>query len=181
MSQKQKQTARLSVAFLFMSLAVAVPAAQQASVELSVKAEKEIPAVDGNGHKALKRIGVAVLDENGNKSDRSIDAAVVPGDEVIYTIHYVNKSKNVATNVVITNPIPEHMNYQQDSAEGVNTSIEFSADGRHFAAPDKLTVPLADGKSRPARAEDYTYVRWTLTAPLAPGKEGHVSYRAVLQ
>jgi len=165
----------------FLAANVSAVMAAQASVGLSMKAEKEIVVTDDNGGKTTKRIGVAVLDEHGDKSTHSIEAAVVPGDEVVYTIDYTNQSKDVTTDVVITNPIPEHMNYEDGSAKGANSRIEFSTDGKHFAAPEKLTVSTADGGSRPARAEDYTHVRWTLTAPLAPGKGGQVSYRAVLQ
>lgn len=181
MSQLARQMIRLSLACLLAVCTTAAMAVEQASVGLSMKAEKEIIVTDDNGNKTTKRIGVAVLDEHGDKSTRRIEAAVIPGDEVIYTITYTNNSKDVATNVVITNPVPKHMNYEDGSAEGANTKIEFSVDGRHFAAPDKLTVTTTDGKTRQARAEDYTHVRWTLAAPLATGKDGHVSYRAILQ
>lgn len=176
-----KSIASLGVACLLMAIAAAASAASPASVALSMSAEKEITVTDDNGNKALKRISVAVIDLQGKSSDRSLEAAVVPGDEVIYTINYTNLSKDAAAKVVITNPIPEHMNYKGGSADGANTTIEFSVDGQHFAAADRLLVTMADGKTRPARAEDYTRVRWTLGAPLAPGKKGHVSYRAVLQ
>ena len=158
-----------------------VISAENARVELSMKAEKEIIVTDDNGKQATKRIAIAVLDEQGNKSTRQIEVAVTPGDEVIYTIIYSNKSKDTATDVVISNPIPAHMIYVSNSASSTNTKLEFSVDGKHFDNAGKLTVTAADGKTRPAQAEDYTHVRWTLITPLEPGKTGQLSYRAVLE
>ena len=172
---------RVMLACFFSITASYALAVEKAHVELSMKAEKEIAVVDDNGKKTTKRIGVAVLDQNGKKSTNEIDAAVTPGDEVIYTITYSNKSKDIATNVVVTNPIPAHMNYENDSAAGDNAKIEFSVDGKTFDSADKLTVTTPDGNTRHAQAEDYTYVRWTLKTPLAPGKQGELSYRAILQ
>src|SRR3569833_2221483 len=80
MSQLAKKTMRMGLACLLAVSATAVSAAQQASVEISMKAEKEIIVVDDNGKKAAKRIGVAVLDERGYKSTSLIAAAVTPGD-----------------------------------------------------------------------------------------------------
>src|SRR3569623_628930 len=145
-----------------------------------MKSEKEIIFVDDNGKKTAKRIGVAVLDEHGDKSTSQIEAAVTPGDEVIYTITYANKSEDVATNVVITKPIHAHMNYENCSAQGTNNQNEISVSGSHFATPDKLTVTV-DCWTRHAQPEDYTHVRWILAAPLPPEQQGQLSYRAVLE
>src|SRR3569832_992293 len=180
MSQLAKKTMQMGLACLLAVSATAESAAQQSSVEISMKAEKENIVVDDNGKKTAKRIGVAELDEHGNKSTSQIEAAVTPGDEVIYTITYAYKSEDVATNVVITNPIPAHMNYEHGSAQGTNSQIEFSVDGSHFATPAKLPVTVA-GRPRHAQPEDYTHVRWTLAAPLPPGQLGQLSYRAVLE
>ena len=45
----------------------------------------------------------------------------------------------------------------------------------------KLRVNGKDGKSRPARGDDVTHVRWTLQAPVPAGQGGSVSYRAVVR
>src|SRR3569623_415819 len=180
MSQLTRKTMRMGLACLLAVSATAASAAQQASVEISMKAEKEIIVVDDNGKKATKRISVAVLDEHGNKSTSQIEAAVTLGDEVIYTITYANKSEDAATNVVITNPVPAHMHYENGSAQGPNSLFEYSVDGSHFATADKLTVTV-DGRTRHAQPEDYTHVRWTLAEPLSPGQQGQLSYRAVLE
>src|SRR3569833_2906966 len=155
MAQLAKKPKRMGLACLLAVSATAVSAAQQASVEISMKAEKENLDVDDTGKMTAKRIGVAVLDEHGNKSTSQIEAVLSTGDEVIYTITYANKSEDVATNVVITNPIPAHMNNANGSAQGTNSLIEFSVDGSHFATPDKLTFTV-DFRTLHAQPEYYT-------------------------
>src|SRR3569833_2552428 len=177
MSQLAKKTMRMGLACLLAVSATAVSAVFLVSVEISLKAEKEIIVVDDNGKKTAKRIGVAVLDEHGNKSTSQIEAAVTPGDEVIYTITYANKSEDVATNVVITNPLPAHMNYENGSAQGPNSQLEFSVAGSHFATPDKLTVTV-DGRTRHAQPEVYTRGRGGGAGPRAPGRRGRGAGRA---
>ncbi|HUQ52538.1 MAG TPA: hypothetical protein VM692_09970, partial [Gammaproteobacteria bacterium] len=56
----------------------------------------------------------------------------------------------------------------------------FSIDnGRTFGRPEELTVPTANGGTRPADAADYTHVRWILSAPLDVGASGVARFRAV--
>src|SRR3569832_1274715 len=99
MSQLAKKTMRMGLACLLAVSATAVSAAQQASVEIFLLVVFVFFVVDVYGKKTAKCIGVAVFDEHGNKSTSQIEAAVTPGDEVIYTITYANKSEDVATNV----------------------------------------------------------------------------------
>lgn len=171
----------IKVILLIAASSSTVMAAEQAHIQLSMKAEKEIVTVDDNGKKITKRINVAVIDNQDDGATKQIEAAVTPGDEVIYTIHYINTSRDNATKVVISNPIPAHMVYENGSAQGEDSTIEFSVDGQHFADPESLQVTTPDGITRKAQPEDYRNVRWTLTKPLAAGKEGEVSYRAILR
>lgn len=128
-------------------------------------------------------IEVEVLNESGQAEIRRVEAAkVIPGDEVIYTIHYKNIGTETADRVTITDPIPDHMIYQSGSASGEGTIIRFSADGgKTYDLPGNLTVADVDGKDRPAKASDYTHIQWSLTGPLAPKAEGSVDFRAVLE
>lgn len=74
------------------------------------------------------------------------------------------------------------MTYIGGSAEGANTRIEFSTDGgKTYDTPEKLTMKNAQGLVRPARAEDYTHIRWTLTKPLSSGASGHVTFKAKIK
>jgi uncharacterized repeat protein (TIGR01451 family) len=147
--------------------ATAVWAQQKGMIDLTVVAEQEKEVINAKGEKELTRIPAT---------------RVVPGDEVVYTLNYTNIGQEPADNVVITDPVPEHMIYTEGSASGADTVITFSVDnGSTYDLPAKLTNVGADGKERPAKGVDYTHIRWTLTKSLSPGERGHVSFRARLE
>ncbi len=133
--------------------------------------------------KAVAEIEVQTVDEDGKKQIKRVPAVkVIPGEEVIYTIYYTNIGQKMTENVVITNPVPEHMRYKDSSASGDGTLIVFSVDdGKTFAAPENLIVRDATGKEFPAVASDYTHIRWILQSSLPSNAEGQVSFRAILE
>lgn len=140
--------------------------AQQGDIVVTSVAEVEVKEKTAQGAVETKRIEAS-------------KAKVAPGEVVIFTNRYVNKGKKAATGVVVTNPVPDHMVYLDKSAEGKGTKIDYSIDGgKSYAASEKLQVTGKDGKVRPALAGDYTHIRWTVTATLAPGAGGSVSFRA---
>ena len=108
---------------------------------------------------------------------------IVPGDEVRYTITFVNDGKQAvdAGTVVVTNPVPENTQYLPDSAFGSGTSIRFSVDGgKSFGSANELTV-VRDGIKVPATSADYTTIRWVFGPALAPGEKSYVSFNARLK
>ena len=59
-------------------------------------------------------------DERGQKATRFVPAGkVVPGDQVVWTITARNVCDKSTDDVVVANPVPEHMTYVADSASGV--------------------------------------------------------------
>jgi uncharacterized repeat protein (TIGR01451 family) len=148
------------------SVAAAGPAAN-GTVELKLESAMEQEYVNERGEKAKRLVPVT---------------RVIPGDEVVYTIHFVNKGSQPATDVVITNPIPAQVAYREGSAFGTGTEIEFSVDGgKSWGRPATLRVRQADGGDRPATAADYTHVRWRMQNAVPGGQSGFVRYRAVLK
>lgn len=136
------------------------------AIELTSVAEVEILQKNEKGKEELKRVEAAT-------------ANVAPGDTVIFTVRYVNKGDKPAADVVINNPVPQHMAYVEKSAEGAGARIVFSIDGgKTYATADKLKVKGADGKDRIAMASEYTHIRWTLEKPVAKNGKGRVSFRA---
>lgn len=136
-------------------------------IELQSVAEVEQETMNVEGRKEIHRVPAA---------------KVIPGTEVIFTQHYKNVSKETAENTVITSPIPEHMIYKNGSARGEGAVIAFSVDnGKSYNIPAKLFVFDAAGRKFPARAKDYTHIRWTLSHPLPSGAKGEVSFRAILE
>ena len=104
---------------------------------------------------------------------------VPPGGAVIYTISAANTGSKPAGDVVVTDPIPEHMDYVDGSATNDGAKVSFSVDGgKTFAAKDKLQVRGKDGVTRAALSTDYTHIRWQFEKPLAPGESRAVEFRA---
>lgn len=151
---------------LSLTVFFAIQAIASGGIELRSVAEVEISAFNSKGEKEIRRVEAA-------------KANVVPGDAVIFTTVYTYLGEKPATNIVINNPVPEHMLYVDGSAEGKNTRIEFSVDqGKTFAAANRLKVRDAKGKERLATAADYTHIRWTMDHALERGANGSVSFRA---
>lgn len=142
-------------------------AAAASGIELTTVAETEIKVVDAAGREQIERVAAT---------------KIVPGDEVIYTVHFTNRGSEATADVVITNPVPTHMLVRQIDTGQHGAQIAVSVDGGHrYGSPQQLTITEPDGRTRPVEPSDYTHVRWTLVAPLAPGEKGSVSFRAQLQ
>jgi len=141
--------------------------AQQGTIRLEHKAEQQ----------------ETFTDDNGIEQTRLVEAArVLPGKEVLFTVTYTNVGGEAAEDVVITNPVPEHMSYVNNSATGDNTSVTFSVDGgKTFAAPQDLLITDALGAERPAGAKDYSHIRWVVDSDVTAGGSGTVHFAAVVE
>jgi uncharacterized repeat protein (TIGR01451 family) len=157
---------KITIAALWMTLMTAgAYAADKACVELQTTGETESEVV-----------------ENGQKVKRLVPVEkAVPGDEIVWTITAKNVCTTPTDNVVIANPVPEHMTYVANSAMGTGTDIVYSVDGKEFKSAADLQVRAADGTTRAARADDYRAIRWTYKAAFAPGATAFVRYRAVVK
>jgi uncharacterized repeat protein (TIGR01451 family) len=157
---------KIAIAALWMTLMTAgAYAADKACVELQTTGETESEVV-----------------ENGQKVKRLVPVEkAVPGDEIVWTITAKNVCTTPTDNVVIANPVPEHMTYVANSAMGTGTDIVYSVDGKEFKSAADLQVRAADGTTRAARADDYRAIRWTYKAAFAPGATAFVRYRAVVK
>ena len=123
------------------------------------------------------------VDEDGSVQRRLVEAAsVIPGDELQYTVKFVNRgdlSVDAGT-IVITDVIPVHTEYLDGTAFGSGTEVSFSVDGESFAPPAELSV-VRDGVESPASAKDYRSIRWHFAPELAPGSEGYVTFNVRLK
>jgi uncharacterized repeat protein (TIGR01451 family) len=146
--------------------AAAVAAAQGSTLQVTQVAEKETTVTAADGTKTTKLVPATL---------------VPPGGEVVYTVKFENTGKQPATDVVVTNPVPEHTRYVANSAGGPGTEVTYSADGgKTFGPADKLTVRDANGE-RAADAADYTHLRFRLLNPLPPGSVAYARFRAVVK
>lgn len=132
--------------------------------------------------KTVAEVEQTYKNEKGEMATKLVPAAkVVPGGEVVWTVTAANICNKPAEKVSIENPVPEHMTYVADSAIGPGTDVQFSLDGKSFAAADALSVRDADGKTRPARADEYAAIRWTFKNTLAPGAVAFARFRATVK
>jgi uncharacterized repeat protein (TIGR01451 family) len=152
----------------FLTLALAQIAAGPAFAAMTAKqiVEKEVIVRSADGKETIKR-------EAADK--------VTPGETIIYSIKYQNDSAEAAKDIVLVMPVPKEVAYVEGSVSGDDTSVAFSADGgKTYVARGRLTVEEG-GESRPARGDEITHIRWTLSAAVLPKGEGEVSYKAILR
>jgi uncharacterized repeat protein (TIGR01451 family) len=124
---------------------------------------------------------IEVTGADGKPEHKTVPAAtVVPGTEVFYVITYQNTGDKPADNVAITNPVPSELEFV--SVLGPAPVNQVSVDGgKQYGSLASLSVADAEGKLRPAQAEDVTNVRWMLNTALPPGAGGKVSFKARLK
>src|SRR6202008_2398820 len=79
---------------------------------------------------ATAEVEVKIKGDDGKETvQRQPAKKVPPGVAVIYTLRAENKGQKPATDVVVTDPIPEHMDYVDGSASSSGARLSFSSDG----------------------------------------------------
>jgi len=160
----EKKALFISTTFVLILLSGIAYASEGARVELTMVAEKERVSINEAGEVEVSYIAPEI---------------VIPGDVIVYSVKYQNVGDDIADSTYITNAIPEHMTYMEESALGEGTDIAFSVDGgRRFGKPAQLTILNSEGEAVPAAVGDYTHIRWLFTGSLSPGDSGQVLYRA---
>ena len=155
-----------SIAGLVLAALVALPLAAwgQPKIAITIKAQKEV-TVTVQGKQIKKMIAAK---------------GVQPGEEIVYTLSYVNSGSEAAKDVVISDPIPAGTAFIPGSASELG-DLAFSIDhGKSYKKPTLLTYELrgGDGKvqKKVASPEDYTDIRWTIPSVAAGGK-GSVNFK----
>lgn len=151
---------------LLIFLTPAAFAVSQVSVQIEMHEQKTVMDADGQTRTELVPI------DN-----------IVPGDVVVYVIHYANNAEQPASNIVLNDPVPEQMVFVQGSVKGDNATTYYSVDGGANWATDisELKVTDADGEQRSATAADVTNLRWKINGELNPGEKGQVQFAARLK
>jgi uncharacterized repeat protein (TIGR01451 family) len=160
---KKTVTTLLAALLLTATAAAAKPGGR---VELFSMAEVEVVVKNELGADVIKRV-------EASKSN------VAPGDTVLFTVTYVNNGDQPAADVAVINPVPQHMVYVNNSAEGKDAAIDFSVDnGKTYGQLVNLKSRNSAGKEKPASAADVTNIRWIVKKPVPTGTKGSVSYKA---
>ena len=170
----------MSTGYLRLTLAAVLAALLSGTIAIASADEQK-----GLSLQAINEVEVVVVNEKGEKEVMRVDAAkarVVPGDKVFFIIRFENLDKEEAGNVVITNPVPEHMILKPHTTYGESTDIIFSIDGgKSFDRMENLKVKDEDGKERPPKPEEYTHVKWVFASALPPGATGEVGFTAIVE
>ena len=143
------------------------------------------PTVKLNLTAAKKTIMVTTGEQKQVQWSSLDDGAVVnPGDILRYTVSSENPGKTVANNLTITQPIPEQMVYELDTATSQNQAEIFYSidDGKTFVAEPTIIIKTEEGASveHPAPPETYTHIRWQFSA-LAPESAITAMYEVKVQ
>ena len=149
--------------YLMICLMLCLPslASAAADIKVSITAEKEVVVMELG--KEVKKIVTA--------------KETVPGETIIFTLHFENKGDEVAKDVKLVDPIPEGMEYINGSVFGPGSEITFSIDqGKTYKKPSLLTYEV-DGKKRVASPELYSHIQWVVKE-LSAGKSASAGFKA---
>lgn len=109
---------------------------------------------------------------------------LMPGDVVHYRLTFTNVTPNAVKSVVFDNPLPAGLRYQGGTAaaDRDQVAIQYSIDGgKSYSARPMIEVEV-DGKrvQRPAAADRYTHIRWSVQGSVLPGAVVRAEFRAQL-
>nr|CAA6817735.1 MAG: Unknown protein [uncultured Thiotrichaceae bacterium] len=126
---------------------------------------------------------VQQVDANGQSHWVAVNPdRIVPGDRILYTTNVANNGGQASDNIVITNPVPQHVRYLGNTAQGSNFTIVYSVDGgQQFGQPGQLQVRDASGQVRQAQPAEYTHIRWQYNTALQPAETQKISFQAQLK
>ncbi len=103
---------------------------------------------------------------------------VVPGDKLVFVLRYQNNGRAPASDLIVTNPLPQAVAYQTSDDNRVQVSVD---GGRSWGQLAAMTVRDGDGTSRAARAEEVTHLRWAFTQPIPAGEAGRLMFRGIVR
>lgn len=183
---------RLSIGLGVLAVAVAVPFASstpvlanlqkagealvqqilQPKVKLVLSAEKQIITMNAEGE---QEITWEALEGN---------VTVRPGDVLRYTLLSENAGDKPASELKISQPIPNQTAYVLDSARANGAKLTYSIDGgQTYSEQPMVEVTQPDGTvaMEPAPAEAYTHVQWDYSESLQPMASVQAVYEVAVQ
>jgi uncharacterized repeat protein (TIGR01451 family) len=109
---------------------------------------------------------------------------LMPGDVLRYRLTFTNVTPHAVKSVVFDNPLPAGLRYQAGTASSDRQQvvIQYSIDsGKSYSAQPMIEAEV-DGKrvQRPAPADMYTHIRWSVQGSVLPGAVVRAEFRAQL-
>ncbi|HEY7193210.1 MAG TPA: hypothetical protein VH439_05670 [Gemmatimonadales bacterium] len=141
-------------------------------------------ALSGQATAASNALVVTAENVTAKNRGAAADAAVLPGDVVRYQLRFTNPNQGDVRGVVFTNPVPQGLRYVDGSAgaDRQDVVVEYSIDGGKTYSARPMVSEVVAGKrvQKPAAAEQYSHVRWTVRGSIAPGASVTAEFRATL-
>lgn len=111
------------------------------------------------------------------------DVAVVPGDNVLFSLFVKNGGAEPAVGFKATNPMPAAVRFASVAEDWAEVSVDGGKSWGKLAALKVMAKDAAGTAEvlRPATPDDVTHVRWVFSTVIAPGTERTVSYRGVVK
>jgi len=138
----------------------------QANVSINTASFQEQTTVNASGEQVVEWVKAS---------------KVIPGTIIRYVNSLENSGSQLATKLVVNNPIPKNMEYILNSATCQSAcNISYSVDdGKTFKEASNLFVGV--GKARHlAKASEYTNIKWILNS-LEATAQSAVAYKARLK
>ena len=113
--------------------------------------------------------------------ERKNGSMVRPGDVLGYSLAFTNTTRGTVNNVQFVDPLPRGLVYRTGSARAdKSVRIEYSIDGgKSYTARPMIAVTEAGRRvEKPAPAESYTHIRWTVSGPLASAAQVTAGFQA---
>ncbi|MDB4951102.1 MAG: conserved repeat domain protein [Gemmatimonadetes bacterium] len=106
------------------------------------------------------------------RGTRRADDRVRGGDVIRYRLAFTNPGAAPVRHVVMADPVPAGLRFVAGSttASRPDALVEYSVDGGKTFSAHPMETVVVDGRpvTRPAAAERYTHVRWTVEGAVAP-------------
>jgi uncharacterized repeat protein (TIGR01451 family) len=137
-------------------------------------------SAQGGSRGAPSSLVVTAQNVTASSSGRANQSVAQPGDDIRYRLVFTNVTAGPVKNIQFVDPIPSGMVYVLGSATSdARVRAEYSIDGGKSYATQPLIRVVEDGKQvqKPAPAEQYTHVRWTVVGSLAQGAQVTVEFR----
>lgn len=122
-----------------------------------------------------------VTARSGERADQNV-GKTLPGDVIEYRLTFTNHQDGPVSQVVMNDPIPAGVVFVPGSvtASREDLRVEYSIDAGSTWSSDPRVEVEVGGETvlRPAPAEAFTHVRWTVTGAVNPGAQVTARFRA---
>lgn len=113
------------------------------------------------------------------------DIVYTPGDTIEYTVIAKNTGDGIMTKPSIVDPIPQGVEYIEDSARGENCRIVFSVNyGLRYSVWPVMVMATTESGAKieqPAKTDKITHIKWLVQENIPAGGEKRLLFQVVVK